>query len=131
MSDELISELEAADVVVIGTPMYNYGLPAMLKAWIDQVIRIGRKFSFDLTRGDWPLAPMLFGKSLVLLTSCGEFGFAPGGIRAEWNHHDSHLRTLSSYLGATYVHHIAIEYQEFGDERHARSVPKLTLGCQR
>ena len=121
-SDELIAELEAADVVVIGTPMYNYGMPAMLKAWVDQVVRVGHTFSFDLARGDWPLAPLLSGKSLVLLTSTGEFGFAHGEIREGWNHLDTHLRTLSGYLGAARVHHIGMEYQEFGDERHAHSV---------
>ncbi|MGZ4989094.1 MAG: hypothetical protein ACXWBP_13690, partial [Limisphaerales bacterium] len=47
----------------------------------DQVIRVGRTFSFDLSRGDWPLAPMLSGKQLVVLSARGEFGFKPGGIR--------------------------------------------------
>jgi len=42
-SDELISELEIADIVLLGTPMYNYGMPAALKAWVDRVIRIDRK----------------------------------------------------------------------------------------
>ncbi|MBC7800075.1 MAG: NAD(P)H-dependent oxidoreductase [Gemmatimonadaceae bacterium] len=121
-SDELIAELEAADVVVIGTPMHNYGMPAMLKAWIDQVIRVGRTYSYDLARGDWPLAPLLSGKSLVLLTSSGEFGFAPGGIREGWNHLDTHVRTLSGYLGAATFHHIGIEYQGFGDEQRLHSV---------
>ncbi len=39
--DELIAELESADLVVLGTPMYSYGMPAMLKAWVDRVIRVG------------------------------------------------------------------------------------------
>lgn len=121
-SDELICELTEADVVVIGTPMYNYGMPTHLKAWVDQIVRIGKTFSFDLARGDWPLKPILNGKSLVLLTSCGEFGFEPGGIRDSWNHLDTHLRTLSGYIGASHVHHVAIEYQEFGDARHDASI---------
>src|SRR5262245_37169380 len=58
-SDQLIGELERADVIVLGTPMYNYGMPAVLKAWFDQILRIGRTFSFDLGRGDWPLEPVL------------------------------------------------------------------------
>src|SRR5688572_9117295 len=57
-SDAAIAELEAADLIVIGTPMYNYGMPSALKAWFDQVIRIGRSFSFDLARGDWPIEPI-------------------------------------------------------------------------
>ncbi|MCC5654874.1 NAD(P)H-dependent oxidoreductase [Nostoc sp. XA013] len=42
ISDQLLEELEPASLIVIGTPMYNYGMPAALKAWIDQVIRVGR-----------------------------------------------------------------------------------------
>jgi FMN-dependent NADH-azoreductase len=45
-SDELISELEAADIVVIGLPMYNFGIPSMLKAWIDHVARAGKTFRY-------------------------------------------------------------------------------------
>jgi FMN-dependent NADH-azoreductase len=121
-SDELIAELECADVLVIGTPMFNYGMPARLKAWIDQVVRVDRTFSFDLARGDWPLEPILSRKSLVILTSSGEFGFEAGGVRADKNHLDTHLRVVSRYLGADAQFHIAVEYQEFGDARHTRSL---------
>jgi len=120
VSDKLISELRAADVIVLGAPMYNYGMPAVLKAWVDQVVRVNETFSFDLTRGDWPLAPMLGGKVLVTATSHGEFGFA-GGVRAQMNHLDPHIDTLAHYFGVSARHRIAVEYQEFGDERHDRS----------
>ena len=121
-SDELIHELEAADVIVLGTPMFNYGMPARLKAWVDQVIRVGRTFSFDLARGDFPLEPMLSSKTLVLLTSAGEFGFEAGGVRARMNHLETHLGVVRGYLGVQDTFHIGIEYQEFGDERHAASL---------
>jgi len=121
-SDRLIDELEQADVIVLGTPMYNYGMPAALKAWFDQVIRVGRTFSFDLSRGDWPLEPILTGKTLVLLSSRGEFAFAPGGARAHMNHLDPHIATCAGYLGVTRSHLVSIEYQELGGERHERSI---------
>ncbi len=121
-SDELIDELEAADLVVLGTPMFNYGMPARLKAWVDQVIRVGRTFSFDLARGDAPLEPLLSGKSLVLLTSTGEFGFEVGGTRAHMNHLDTHIEVIRGYLGVRDTFHIGVEYQEFGDGRHAASL---------
>lgn len=121
-SDQLIGELERSDVIVLGTPMYNYGMPAALKAWFDQVIRIGRTFSFDLARGDWPLEPILTGKTLVVLSSRGEFGFAAGGMRAHMNHLDPHIATCAHYLGVSERHLVSIEYQEFGGERHERSV---------
>ncbi|MGH0031650.1 MAG: FMN-dependent NADH-azoreductase [Myxococcota bacterium] len=122
LSDELIEELRQADLLLIATPMYNYGMPAALKAWVDQVVRVHETFTFDLGRGDWPIEPVLEGKTLVLLTSSGEFGFAPGGVRAELDHLTPHLRTCSRYLGVAETHRVAIEYQEFGDERHRRSV---------
>ncbi|WP_100961599.1 NAD(P)H-dependent oxidoreductase [Bosea sp. FBZP-16] len=122
LSDELIAELAAADVIVMGTPMYNYGMPAQLKSWFDKIIRIGKTFSFDLARGDFPLETILSGKTLVVLSSRGEFGFGPGGVRADMNQLDPHIRTCSHYLGVESIHTIAIDYQEFGDARHKRSI---------
>ena len=120
-SDELISELESADIIVLGTPMYNYGMPAVLKAWVDRVIRIGKTFSFDLNRGDFPLEPILKGKKLVALTSRGEFGFAPGGIREHMNFLDGHIEAVAHYLGLSNRYFVHSEFQEFSDERHERS----------
>ena len=97
-------------------------MPAALKAWFDQVVRINETFDFDLARGDFPLQPMLRRKQVLALTSCGEFGFQPGGVRQDSSHLVPHLKTLSKYLGAEGVHHIGIEYQEFADERHERSI---------
>ncbi len=122
LSDTMIGELRRAEMLLIATPIYNYGMPAGLKAWIDQVVRVDETFTFDLSRGDWPLEPVLGGKTLVLLTSSGEFGFAPGGPRAHMDHLTPHLQTLAGYLGVSEMHHVRIEYQEFGDERHRRSV---------
>lgn len=125
LSDQLIAEVEQADLIVLATPMYNYGMPSALKAWFDQVIRVNKTFSFDLERGDYPLEPIFQGKRLVLLTSSGEFGFAPGGIREAMNHLVPHIKTCSIYLGVDPdkdFHHIGIEYQEFRDVRHQKSI---------
>jgi FMN-dependent NADH-azoreductase len=130
VSDTYIDELMQADVIVMGAPMYNYGMPAVLKAWFDQVIRINRTFNFDPSEDSWPLSPMLTGKVLVILTSRGEFGFEPGGIRQDWNHLETHIRTLQHYLGVETSHLIAVEYQEFGDKRHADSVARADSELQ-
>ncbi|XVN19908.1 NAD(P)H-dependent oxidoreductase [Pseudomonas corrugata] len=111
LSDELIDELDRADVIVIGTPMYNYGMPAALKSWFDKVIRIGKTFTFDLERGDYPLEPIMSGKKLVILSSRGEFGFGPGGVRENMNHLDTHIQTCAHYLGVNETHVISIDYQ--------------------
>ncbi len=123
-STALIDEVRRADVLVLAAPLYNYGLPASLKAWIDQIVRPGQTFSFDLLRGDFPIQSMLSGKSLVVLSSRGEFGFEPGGIRDGWNHLSPHLRTVATRLlgiAAEDIYEVASEYQEFDDERHHRS----------
>lgn len=122
LSDSLIAEIAAADIIVISSPMYNYGMPAQLKAWFDQVIRINKTFDFELARGDFPLQPLLGGKTLVVITSTGEFGFEQGGIREHMSHLVPHLRTLSKYLGVTSIYEIASEYQEFADARHQQSL---------
>lgn len=123
-SDILISEIERADIIVIATPMYNYGMPAHLKAWIDQVVRIDRTFTFDLARGDQPLSPILSGKTLVMLTSWGEFAFGRGEANECANHLTPHIETVSKYLGVDEIHHIGVEYQEFGDQRFSDSKAK-------
>jgi len=122
LSDLLIEELSEASVIVISTPMYNYGMPASMKAWIDQVVRVNKTFTFDLNRGDSPLEPTMSGKSLVLFTSCGEFGFGDGETREYMNHLGPHLRTVSKYLGVDEIHEVSVEYQEFGDIRHKQSI---------
>jgi FMN-dependent NADH-azoreductase len=120
-SDTLIDELARADLIVISTPMYNYGMPAALKAWFDQVVRVNKTFTFDLSRGDFPLEPTLSGKTMVLITSAGEFGFSPGGIREEMNHLGTHIKVLSKYLGVQNFYEVNSEYQEFNDTRHQKS----------
>jgi FMN-dependent NADH-azoreductase len=87
-SDGLVDELLAADLIVLGAPMYNFGPPAPLKAWIDNIVRVGRTFGFDRAREGEPYWPMLdaMGKTLVILSSRGDHGYAPGGRLAHVNH---------------------------------------------
>jgi len=122
LSDELIDEVIKADIILLSSPMYNYGMPAALKAWFDQVIRVNKTFSFDLSRGDFPLEPIMSGKTMVLISSCGEFGFHVGGIREAMNHLGPHIEVASQYLGVEKFYEIRSEYQEFGDRRHIKSL---------
>jgi len=124
VSDMLIDEVQQADVLLFAAPLYNYGLPASLKAWVDQVVRIGRVYSFDLERGDFPIESVLSGKSAVVISSRGEFGFHEGGVRDGWNHLNPHLRTIATQLFGVAdqdFYEVASEYQEFGGDRHAES----------
>lgn len=122
-SDALIDELLVADVIVAGVPMYNFGPPAQCKAWVDNIVRVGRTFGFDRSRvGDpyWPLLAGL-GKRAVVLTSRGDYGYDGGKMQGK-NHVEASLFTALAYLGITEHHSIAVEYDEYADERLAQSL---------
>ena len=123
-SDTLINELIAADLVVAGVPMYNFGMPAPFKAYIDNVVRVGRTFGFDRSRPDDPYTPLLAGmdKRLILLGSRGDYGYDPGGRIAHINHVEGAIRDVFAFLGITAFHSIAVEYDEFGGDRWRASI---------
>lgn len=121
-SDELVGELLAADVVVIGVPMYNFGPPAQLKAYIDNIVRVGLTFGFDRKREGVPYWPMLadMGKRLVLLSARGDFGY--DDVRLARNHVEPAVQTAFDYVGISECYKVAVEYDEFGGESLAQSL---------
>lgn len=122
-SDGLVDELLSADVIVAGVPMYNFGVPAQFKAYIDNIVRVGRTFGFDRSRSGepyWPMVPP--GKTLVLLSSRGDFGYGTGERLEAQNHVEPAVKTAFAYIGVTDVRSIAIEYDEFADERLQASI---------
>ena len=122
-SDRLVDELLSADIIVAGVPMYNFGMPAQFKAYIDNIVRVGRTFGFDRTRAGEPYWPMIRpGKTLVLLSSRGDYGYGPGGRLEAQNHVEPAVATPFAYIGITDVHSVAIEYDEFADARLAQSI---------
>ena len=58
-SDALVDEVIASDVLVLGVPLYNFGMPAGFKAWIDNIVRVDRTVAFDPNRPDDPYLPLL------------------------------------------------------------------------
>ncbi|MCC5857516.1 MAG: NAD(P)H-dependent oxidoreductase [Ectothiorhodospiraceae bacterium] len=123
-SDLLTDELVAADVLVLGVPMYNFGVPAPVKAWIDNVVRLDRTVAYDPDRPEDPYIPRLADRPrwAVLLSSRGGFGFDEGGALAHMNHLEPSLRTVLGFMGITRVRTVAIEYQEAGGELLAGSI---------
>lgn len=124
LSDALVDELLAADLIVAGVPMYNFGMPAQFKAWIDNIVRVGRTFGFDRTRPGEPYWPMLAGQGrrLVLLGARGDHGYDPGGRLAGINHVEAGVAAPLRYIGIEDTHSIAIEYDEFADARLQASI---------
>lgn len=121
-SDRLIEELERADVIVAGVPMYNFGVPAPLKAYIDNVVRVGRTFGFDRARAGDPYWPMLRSRPLIILGARGDHGYDPGERIAHANHVEPYLRDVLGFIGLTDVTSIAVEYDEFRDARFEESL---------
>lgn len=123
-SDELVDELLAADLIVAGVPMYNFGVPAGFKAYIDNIVRVGRTFGFDRGRAGDPYWPMLAeaDKRLVVLSSRGDHGYGPGERLQAMNHVEPSIRTAFGYIGIRRVETVAIEYDEFADARLQRSI---------
>ncbi|WP_340638305.1 FMN-dependent NADH-azoreductase [Salinicola tamaricis] len=80
-SDRLVDEVINADVLVLGIPLYNYSYPAPFKAWIDQLVRLGRTIGFDPSNLEHPVVPLLNDRprQAVILSSRGGHGLGPRG----------------------------------------------------
>ena len=106
-SDRLVDELLAADVVVLGAPMWNLSIPASLKAWIDLIVREGRTFAFT-AGGVAPLAPP--GKQVYVFSARG--GAYPAGTPFEnFDQQEPYLRRILGVIGLTQVEFVYAEHQ--------------------
>jgi FMN-dependent NADH-azoreductase len=95
VSDDLVAELKSADRIVIGTPMYNFAVPALLKAYIDHIVRVGVTVSAD-NKG------LLTGKYAdIILASGGDF--SPGSPVAKYDQTSGYLRQVLAWIGITDV----------------------------
>lgn len=115
-SDELIDELLKADLIVAGIPFYNFGMPSGFKAYVDQIVRIGRTFAFDPNLPESPYTPLVKGKRMIALISRGDGGYEAGGPNESMNHLDPHLRTVFGFIGITDIEIIAAENDEWGGQ---------------
>ncbi len=120
-SDTLLDEIERADTIVMGAPLYNFGMPAQLKAWFDQIIRVGR--TFEMT-GDpvEPYRPLLTPKPVVVLVSAGDAAMLPGSSAFPLATLEPHLTTLLTFNGLTDLTFIRVGDEEKPGESHDRSI---------
>lgn len=125
-SDRLVAELRAADVLVIGMPMYNYGVPAPLKAWADLVVRMGETVAMTREADATHYHPLLTDRSrrAVLLAARGAEGFGPGGPYEAMNHADTAMRGVLEFIGITDIETVAIEGEEHGGPQFEAAVTK-------
>jgi FMN-dependent NADH-azoreductase len=116
LSDALVAELMEADLVVIGAPMYNFGMPSTLKAWFDHVLRAGITFRYSEAGPEG----LLKGRKAIVVETRG--GLYSEGPAAALDSQEPHLRTLLGFMGITDVTFVRAEKLAFGPEAAAAAV---------
>ncbi len=111
LSDDLVTELMAADIVVVGAPMYNFSISSTLKAWIDHVARVGVTFNYN-EQGK-PVG-LVQGKKFYVFTSRG--GVYSSGPAKVLDFHETYLRGVLGFLGITDVTFVHTEGMAMGQE---------------
>jgi FMN-dependent NADH-azoreductase len=96
LSDQLIEELELADEYVFGVPMHNFGVPSVLKLWIDQIVRSGKTFSYV----EGPPLGLLKNKKATFIAASGG-AYDGGTAMASFNFVEPYLRTVFGFIGVT------------------------------
>jgi FMN-dependent NADH-azoreductase len=122
ISDQLVDELLAADIYVIGVPMYNYSIPSVLKAYIDQIVRIGRTFDFLPEQSENPYKPLVLGKKMFVITARGTSGYGLGERYETLNYQDPYLRAIFGLIGITDIDFIHVENEESGGAGLTKSI---------
>ena len=117
VSEALVSQFVAADVIVIGAPLYNFSIPSQLKAWIDRVAQVGRTFKYT-EKGPQGLAG---GKTVIVAsTRGGVYSTSEGGRAME--HQESYLQTVFGFFGITDVRFVRAEGLAMGDAPKAQAI---------
>jgi FMN-dependent NADH-azoreductase len=121
-TETLLTEFLAADVVVIGAPMFNFSIPSQLKAWIDRIAQAGRTFRYT-AEGPVGLAG---GKKVIVVSTRGGI-YAGTDYEAVMDHQESYLRTVLNFLGISDVTFVRAEGMGLGAEKQKEA---LTLASR-
>ncbi len=100
LSDQLVDELRRADAIVIGTPVYNFSVPTSLRAWIDQVARVGETFRYT---SEGPQGLLTDKRAVVVIASGGT------AVGSEIDFASGYLRHMLGFMGVTDVELIAAD----------------------
>ena len=123
LSDTLLGELEQADEYIIGVPMHNFGVPSVLKLWIDQIARVGRTFSY----ADGTPKGLLTGKKATFIIATGGSYDAQTRM-ASFNFVEPYLRSVFGFLGVTdaaFLTTSGTAALNYGQDRDAFLAPHL------
>jgi FMN-dependent NADH-azoreductase len=116
LSDTLIAELQDADLIVIGAPMYNFGMSSTLKAWFDHVLRARVTFRYT----EHGPEGLLTGKRAIVVEA--RAGLYSEGPAAAMDHQEPHIRTLLAFMGVTDVTFVRAEKLASGPEAASAAV---------
>jgi FMN-dependent NADH-azoreductase len=116
-SDKVLQEFLDADVVVIGAPMYNFGIPSQLKAWIDRIAIKGKTFAYS----EYGPKGLAGGKTVIIASARGGF-YGDGSPVAAWDHQESYLRTVFGFLGVTDVRFLRAEGLNVSPEQKEKAI---------
>ncbi|PSK94633.1 FMN-dependent NADH-azoreductase [Taibaiella chishuiensis] len=108
VSDELVAELKETDVIVLGTPMYNWSVPSALKAYIDQVLRVNETVLISSDNPRNPYQGLLKDKKVYLLMARGNNGYDPGDFYEYMDFQTNYLKTVFRIMGIEDITDLAI-----------------------
>jgi FMN-dependent NADH-azoreductase len=117
--DIWLDELHAADILVIGAPMYNFTVPTQLKAWIDRVAIAGKTFRYTQSGPEG----LLTGKKAFIASARGGI-YSPGSPAAALEHHESYLTGVLAFLGITDVTIVRAEGVSISPEARETALTK-------
>lgn len=117
LTEQVLTEFLEADTLVIGAPMYNFGVPSTLKAWIDRLAQAGRTFRYT-AKGPEGLAG---GKRLVIVSSRGGL-YAGMAHETAMDHQEAYLKAVMGFMGVTDVTIIRAEGVAMGPEKRAEVI---------
>ncbi|AJP56970.1 FMN-dependent NADH-azoreductase [Pandoraea vervacti] len=118
VSELLLEEFMASDVIVVAAPMYNFSVPTQLKAWLDRLAQAGRTFQYT-ERGPVGLAG---GKRVIVASARG--GFYAEGPLAHMDFQERYLRAFFGFLGIEDVHFVRAEGASRGAEIRQAGIAK-------
>ena len=116
-SQAALEEFLAADIVVIGAPMYNFGIPSQLKAWIDRIAVAGKTFRYT-ANGPEGLAG---NKRVIVAVSRGGL-YSSGMPAAAFEHVESYLRSVFGFLGVTDLEIVVAEGLQIGPDQREKAM---------
>jgi len=118
LSNQVVDELFASDVILIEAPMYNFGIPSVLKAWVDHVLRAGKTFKYGAAGPEG----LVKGKKAIIVVSRG--GIYSEGAYKVMDYQEPYLRAVLSFIGISDVEAITIEGVAMGEEKIAEALLK-------